>query len=121
MKIMLDPMPQKRAMSADTITQWMAASESALNMKERVWIDKRAIASGVLEGQDAPEEFEAEAALRNLGVKEFAQLVMSKGDKSDAFRARELQRQGYMLRIEQATSLEELSAIELDVRTNYGR
>ncbi len=119
--IVADPMVAFRKRTIANLNRLFGVFDSGAERRERAWADKRKQAQSALSGGEVASAFVGEADLRNMTVREFAEFILGKADVSDRWRERELQRQEYMLRVDRATSRDELDSIEREARELYGR
>ncbi|MGB3490779.1 MAG: hypothetical protein WBA62_22040 [Xanthobacteraceae bacterium] len=110
MKVALDPFPDSKAAAIARVNAYFGGLAATAAMKEAAWKRKRSLAEAVKAG-DAGTALTDEAALRNLTVQAFADLILSKPDPAAFADARELRRQTALLAIDAAKTPAELDAI----------
>lgn len=112
MKLFVDPMP-KLIQQAQALVNTTYAEDhhKIIDYKQTVYARKRTVAMDVKAGKEASEAFKQEAALRNMTIEAFADLVLSKGDAITTLDSMELKRQQILTKLEGATSPEQVKAI----------
>ncbi len=101
MKIVFSPMPSLRAEAIRKVNERYNALAATNIHRDAAHAWKRTIAPAVIAGDEAPDEFAAEAAMLGMSVVDFAALIASK--PNDAAQ-RELNRQREMRAIAAATT-----------------
>lgn len=106
MKITMDPMPALRAAATARVN---SAFESATSThRSQAHRRKKEIATAVVAGGASTPEFAEEAALRNITVQAFAELIAGKPDPIDQ---QELKRQKLLLALVNAKTPQDVAAI----------
>lgn len=109
LKLTIDPMPTKRAEAIEAVNARFHAMSNS--HRDHAHAHKRFMALSFLAGEPAADLLIGEAKLRGVTTKALAQTIVSKPNE---VARRELKRQELLLKIEAATTLEELEEIKAE-------
>lgn len=113
MKINLKPIPNEKQLLNDEINATFHSFAAKNLHREQAWKRKREVAKAFLTNETTAPSLLSEAQLRGITGEALARLVLSKPDPIDD---RELKRQTFLLAVEKATTIDELSIIREQLR-----